>query len=171
MERPSWKVSTTSEPVDMTPQVGLRARSHLGDGTILTTHAPAAFTPNRRTVAAASRLRLSGAAVASKRLTQLAALLPLAVLSSGCASAVTGRIQPAHFQFTTVVPHTEPGEGGWRAACVHAQITNGDTREPYSCIIGVEMPIESRGGPYPPPLPGVSRQTAPMTPHIPYSPR
>jgi hypothetical protein len=81
----------------------------------------------------------------TKRLALLAAILPLVVLSSGCASAVTGRIQPVHFQFATIVPHTGPGPGGWRAACVHAQINNGDTGEVYTCIFGVEMPIENDG--------------------------
>jgi hypothetical protein len=95
------------------------------------------------------RLRPNGAAVTPKRVVHLVALLPLAVLSSGCAAAlVTGRIRTEHFQFVTTVPHTEPGVGGgWRAACVHAQINNGDTEEAYTCILGVEMPIETRSGP------------------------
>jgi hypothetical protein len=84
----------------------------------------------------------------SKKIVRLAALLPFFVLSSDCAAAwVTGRIGPEHFQFVTTVPHTEPGEGGWRAACVHAQITNGDTEETYTCIVGVEMPIETGSSP------------------------
>jgi hypothetical protein len=103
--------------------------------------------PDRGTVAAASRSRLSGAAVPPKRLAHIAALLPLVALFSGCASAVTGRIQPAHFRFTTTVPQREPGPGGWRVACVHAQIKNGDTGEVYTCPFGVEMPIESNNGP------------------------
>ena len=60
---------------------------------------------------------------------------------------MTGRIQPAHFQFTTVVPQTEPGADGWRVACVHAQLKNGDTEETYTCKLGVEMPLETRDGP------------------------
>src|SRR4029078_1645806 len=96
---------------------------------------------------AASLSRLSGVAVPPKRLAHVAALLPLVVLSSGCASAVTGRIQPAHFQFTTTVPQREPGPGGWRVACVHAQIKNGDTEEVYTCPFGVQMPIENNNGP------------------------
>lgn len=71
----------------------------------------------------------------------------LAVLCSGCMSAVTGRIQPEHFQFTTTVPQRKPGPGGWRVACVHAQIKNGDTGEPYTCIFGIESPLESHQGP------------------------
>jgi hypothetical protein len=114
----------------------------------VTASALVALMPNRWTVAVALRLRLSSSAVTPKRLAHLAALLPPVVLFSGCASAmVTGGIQPAHFQFTTTVPHTEPGPGGWRVACVHAQINNGDTGEAYSCPIGVEMPIESNSGP------------------------
>lgn len=84
----------------------------------------------------------------SKQIVRLAALLPLVGLSSGCAAAlVTGRIRTEHFQFVTTVPQTEPGAGGWRAACVHAQITNGDTKEAYTCTLGVEMPIETGSGP------------------------
>src|SRR5690349_20530162 len=98
-----------------------------------------AFTPGIRPVGFAGRSRLSGAATpgGSARLT---ALLLSAVLSSGCAAAVTGRIQPSHFQFVSIVPQTEPGAGGWRAACVHAQVKNGTTGEVYTCIFGVEMP-------------------------------
>jgi hypothetical protein len=110
-------------------------------------NALAAFKLNHCTVAAALRSRRSGAAITKQRLAQLTALLTLVVLSSGCASAVTGWIQPEHFQFTTIVPQIEPGPGGWRVACVHAQINNGDTGEPYTCIFGVEMPIETGNGP------------------------
>lgn len=89
-----------------------------------------------------------------QQLAQIAVLLPAALLSTGCASAlVTGRIRAEHFQFVTTVPHTTPGEaGGWRAACVHAQINNGETEEPYTCILGVEMPIETAAGPISTPL-------------------
>ncbi len=81
-------------------------------------------------------------------------LLTLVVTSSGCASAmVTGRIQPVHFQFVTTLPHTKPGKsGGWRVACVHAQVKNGDTGEPYICMLGIEMPIETKNGPISTPL-------------------
>jgi hypothetical protein len=60
---------------------------------------------------------------------------------------VTGQIQPAHFQFTTTLAQTEPGAGGWRVACIHAQIKSGDTGEVYTCQIGVEMPLENGDGP------------------------
>lgn len=67
--------------------------------------------------------------------------LLLLVLASGCASTVTGRIQPVHFQFTTIVAHSGAGSGGWRVACVHARINNGGTHESYTCLMGVEMPV------------------------------
>jgi hypothetical protein len=98
------------------------------------------------TVIAASRSRPNRAAVTKQRLAQLTALLTPVVLSLGCSSAVTGRIQPAHFQFTTTVPKTESGSDGWRVACVHAQIRNGDTGDIYTCKIGVEMPLENKDG-------------------------
>jgi hypothetical protein len=37
-------------------------------------------------------------------------------------------------------------------ACVHAQIMNGDTKEVYTCRIGVEMPLETNSGPISTPL-------------------
>jgi hypothetical protein len=92
------------------------------------------------------------AAVTKQQLVQPTVLLTLFALSLGCASDVTGRIQPAHFQFATTVPQTEPGPGGWRVACVHAQIKNGDTKETYTCKIGVEMPLENEDGPISTPL-------------------
>lgn len=72
------------------------------------------------------------------------ALSLLLSLLSGC---VTGRIQPSHFQFVTVVEKTLPGADGWRAACVHAKIKNGTTGEFFFCKFGVEVPIENRDGP------------------------
>lgn len=91
-------------------------------------------------------------AMAKQELAQLAPLLMGVFLSSGCASAVTGRIQPAHFQFTTTVPQTEPGADGWRVACIHAQIKNGETGEIHTCQVGVEMPLENKDGPISTPL-------------------
>ena len=76
-------------------------------------------------------------------------LILLISLLSGC---VTGRIQPAHFQFVTVVEKTLPGPDGWRAACVHARSRNGTTGEFFFCKFGVEVPIENRDGPVPLPL-------------------
>ncbi len=52
--------------------------------------------------------------------------LSLLVLNSAC-STITGRIQPAHFQFTPIVAQRGVGAGGWRAACVHARVRNGTT--------------------------------------------
>jgi hypothetical protein len=87
-----------------------------------------------------------------QRLVQSPTLRVLLSLLVGCVSAVTGKIQPSHFQFTATVPHTEPGPGGWRVACVHAQIKNGETNERYTCRIGVEMPLETNNGPLSTPL-------------------
>ncbi len=88
----------------------------------------------------------------SERFVRLASFLPLVALFSGCSTAVTGRIGPAHFQFTTTVPQRKPGPGGWRVACVHAQIKNGGTGELYTCPFGVEMPMETHNGPISTPL-------------------
>jgi hypothetical protein len=42
----------------------------------------------------------------------IAVMLPMA---AGCS---INRYQPGHFRFVTVVEQTEPGAGGWRAACI-----------------------------------------------------
>lgn len=104
------------------------------------------------TAAEALGARPKGTAGTNQRLAQPTSLLTLFVLSLGCTSAVTGRIQPAHFQFTTTVPQTEPGSGGWRVACIHAQIKNGDTGELYTCKFWIEMPLENKDGPISNPL-------------------
>jgi hypothetical protein len=106
----------------------------------------------KEVTADALRQRPKRAAATRQRLAQPTALLALLALSLGCASSVTGQIQPSHFQFTTTVPQTEPGPGGWRVACVHAQIKNGNTKEVYTCRIGVEMPLETNSGPISTPL-------------------
>lgn len=106
--------------------------------------------PTIGTVTATSRP--NRAAVAKQRCARQTALMTLLALPLGCASSVTGQIRPSHFQFTTTVPQTEPGPGGWRVACVHAQIMNGGTKEVYTCRIGVEMPLETSSGPISTPL-------------------
>lgn len=71
---------------------------------------------------------------------------PLALASlfllSGC-TTVEGSLRPEHFQFVTVVPKTEEGPDGWRAACVHVGIRRRITDELFLCKFGVEMPIEN----------------------------
>jgi hypothetical protein len=71
------------------------------------------------------------------RLVLLALVLPSL---SGC---IFNRLQPGHFQFVTVIAKTEPGAGGWRAACVHARMTNMTTYDSFVCKFGVEMPLET----------------------------
>ncbi|MCY1036460.1 hypothetical protein OV207_33795 [Corallococcus sp. BB11-1] len=56
---------------------------------------------------------------------------------------VEGRLQPKHFQFVTIVEHTGPGPGGWRAACVRVPLRR-DTGEMYMCQLGVEEPMETK---------------------------
>jgi hypothetical protein len=69
-------------------------------------------------------------------------LVLVLLLLSGCAT-VDGVIQPHHFQFVDVVPKRGAGPGGWRAACVHAYIKNGKTRQSALCKFGVEVPMET----------------------------
>jgi hypothetical protein len=58
---------------------------------------------------------------------------------------VTGRITPEHFQFTTTVkpPRQQDQEGGWRAVCIHAQITMGDSGATTVCKFEVGVPIRT----------------------------
>jgi hypothetical protein len=62
-------------------------------------------------------------------------------LLSGC---ILGGVQPGQFQFVTIVEKTEPGEGGWREACLHALVENMTTRDSFVCTIGVGMPIQNK---------------------------
>jgi hypothetical protein len=68
---------------------------------------------------------------------------------TGCATGrntVTGRITPAYFEFTQTVkksgPKNEPG--GWRAVCIHARITMGDSGATYVCKFEVGTPLRNR---------------------------
>lgn len=68
---------------------------------------------------------------------------------TGCATGrntVTGRITPEHFEFTTIVGDDpeEPGEPhGWRAVCIHARITMGDSGATSICKFEVGMPLQN----------------------------
>ncbi|WP_158623844.1 hypothetical protein [Corallococcus llansteffanensis] len=65
---------------------------------------------------------------------------------------VEGSLQPRHFRFVNIVEQTEPGAGGWQAACVHVPLRR-DTGEVFLCQLGVGMPLETkRLGPIPVPL-------------------
>ncbi len=65
------------------------------------------------------------------------------LLSLLCWGCTTGGLQPGHFNFVTIVEKTEPGPGGWRAACVHALMENMTTRDSFVCKFGIEMPFET----------------------------
>lgn len=77
--------------------------------------------------------------------------LVLAVLWTGCShgrpplNPVTGRITPQHFRFTTTVkpPRNKAEAGGWRAVCIHAQITQGDSGATTVCKFEVGVPIRT----------------------------
>lgn len=86
----------------------------------------------------------------------------LLALASGCLPArtitiVTGKIEPRQIHFATVVEHSEQEEregkeGGWRAACIHLNITRQNTGESFLCRFGVEVPMRTRNGPVSLPL-------------------
>ena len=76
----------------------------------------------------------------------------LAVGSFGCAGAgagpagpnlVTGRISPAHFRFEQTVPK-DKDPSGWRAVCIYAMMTNGDTGARLACAFEVGVPVRNR---------------------------
>ncbi|RKH71515.1 hypothetical protein D7X96_08395 [Corallococcus interemptor] len=74
-------------------------------------------------------------------------------LLTGCATStgtvVEGSLQPRHFKFVTIVEHTGPGAGGWRAACVRVPLRR-DSGEVFMCQLGVEVPMQTaKEGPIP----------------------
>jgi hypothetical protein len=86
---------------------------------------------------------------------QMRWLLPfllLAVMAGplGCArglNTVTGRITPSHFRFKTVVEVSKRNRlqpDGWRAVCIHARITEGDSGATDICKFEVGLPLRNR---------------------------
>ncbi|WP_309895030.1 hypothetical protein [Archangium sp.] len=87
------------------------------------------------------------------------AIALLCLMSAGCAPSakrtrtiVTGRIEPRHFQFYTVVKQRDNKAGGWRAACVHLNIQRKNTGESFVCTFGVEVPMQNKDMPISVPL-------------------
>jgi hypothetical protein len=78
----------------------------------------------------------------------------LLLLDPGCThgrsplNPVTGRITPEHFRFRTTVkpPRSQGQAGGWRAVCIHAQITQGDSGATTVCKFEVGVPIRNLQG-------------------------
>ncbi len=70
------------------------------------------------------------------------------LLATGCSYGVGGytivekRVRPSHFRFVPIVEQTEPGAGGWQAACLALRLAHDDGRA-FMCKVGVEMPTES----------------------------
>jgi len=82
---------------------------------------------------------------------RLPGLLPLRLslvvlpILAGC---TINRYLPRHFDFVTVVEKTEPGAGGWRAACLHVPVINTQGVSTVVCKFGVDMPIETEADGY-----------------------
>jgi hypothetical protein len=73
----------------------------------------------------------------------LVALACIWLLEMGCShglNPVTGGITPQHFQFTTVVKPRKTDPYGWRAVCIHARITHGDSGANDVCKFEVGLP-------------------------------
>ena len=93
------------------------------------------------------------------RIAQLCALAVLLSVVSACAprgrrtrTIVTGKIEPRHFQFYTIVEKTKSEPGGWRAACIHLNIQRKNTGESFICTFGVEVPMANKDMPLSLPL-------------------
>ncbi len=67
----------------------------------------------------------------------------------GCArglNTVTGRITPAHYRFKTVVEISKRNKlrpDGWRAVCINARITEGDSGATDVCKFEVGLPLRN----------------------------
>jgi hypothetical protein len=64
---------------------------------------------------------------------------------SGCTggNSVVGRITPEHFWFKTTVEGSETQPSGWRAVCIHARITEGDSGATTVCKFEVGLPLRN----------------------------
>lgn len=103
-----------------------------------------AFKTDRWTVATALIPRSGCTAVLNGIFVQVLAVLLGSIPQMGCGHPpVNGLITPTYFRFVTITPQRKRGPGGWRAACVLAQIKHGNTGDVYICQFGVEMPIEN----------------------------
>lgn len=71
----------------------------------------------------------------------LTSLLPLEVGCVHGSNSVLGRITPAHFEFTTVVKPRRGDPYGWRAVCIHARISHGDSGATDVCKFEVGLPL------------------------------
>jgi hypothetical protein len=77
-------------------------------------------------------------------------LLVVVAAPLGCArglNTVTGRITPSHFRFKTVVEVAKRNRihpDGWRAVCIHARITEGDSGATDICKFEVGLPLRNR---------------------------
>jgi len=77
-----------------------------------------------------------------------AILLTGAIGNAGCThgrNLVIGRITPEHFRFKTVVAvdTSEIQPDGWRAVCIHARITEGDSGATDVCKFEVGVPMQN----------------------------
>lgn len=81
------------------------------------------------------------------RLGRFAAGLLVAGILGGCAhgaNTVTGRITPEHFKFKTVTAVSRKEPSGWRAVCIHARITQGDSGATTVCKFEVGLPVRNK---------------------------
>ena len=84
-------------------------------------------------------------------LTARVVLLLLVALNASLLACVGGHIPPSTFQFTNVVPHTGPTEGGWKIAQVLVLLSKISPIFPATatCEIQVGVPEVNRNGPVP----------------------
>ncbi|WP_375769406.1 DUF2381 family protein [Archangium gephyra] len=142
---------TRKDEVDLQAQVSLMPREpqRAGDaegGTLLSLIEP----PLRILLVQPGRGRMAGSLAAwfPRLVVLVGVLLWGAGGLTGCATGrntVTGRITPAYFEFTTVVEKSGPEDepGGWRAVCIHARITMGESGATHICKFEVGMPLHN----------------------------
>src|ERR1044072_3214689 len=73
--------------------------------------------------------------------TCLGLVLTLAAPAYAAGNIVVGQITPRYFDFKTIIDAPGNEIGGWRAVCIHASISNGNTGATASCKFEVGMPL------------------------------
>ncbi|MFP2909605.1 hypothetical protein ACLESD_32085 [Pyxidicoccus sp. 3LFB2] len=59
-------------------------------------------------------------------------------------NTVTGHITELHFKFKTVTAVSRKAPSGWRAVCIHARMTQGDSGATTVCKFEVGLPVRNQ---------------------------
>jgi hypothetical protein len=80
----------------------------------------------------------------ARRWVRLAVVLLCGAGQWGCANSTHGYITPERFDFKTVVELPPGNSGGWRAVCIEARFTHGNTGDYSICRFEVGTPLRNR---------------------------